>query len=154
MGQYKEEVIEFITQSNLIESVGEEGLGDSLKAYSYLQDVKWPLTKKHILKVHKLVMQNLNPRIVGEFRTCNVSVSSKHCPDHTEVYPMMTAWIDTINWKPDDNFLRNRKVAKLAKDVHIDFECIHPFEDGNGRVGRLLYAWHSKQLGLPLKIFK
>ena len=40
------------------------------------------------------------------------------------------------------------------KQWHIDFEYIHPFEDGNGRVGRLLYLIHTILLELPIHIIK
>ena len=39
-----------------------------------------------------------------------------------------------------------------CKRTHIDFEQLHPFEDGNGRVGRILYNIHRVTLGLPIHI--
>jgi hypothetical protein len=31
--------------------------------------------------------------------------------------------------------------------VHIAFEMLHPYTDGNGRTGRILWAWHMQRLG-------
>lgn len=45
----------------------------------------------------------------------------------------------------------NRSKPGLHDDpwkMHVAFEKLHPFMDGNGRTGRALWAWHMKQLGL------
>jgi len=39
-----------------------------------------------------------------------------------------------------------------SKQIHVAFEDIHPFVDGNGRVGRILYNIHRIKLGLPIHI--
>jgi Fic family protein len=31
--------------------------------------------------------------------------------------------------------------------VHVNFEMLHPYLDGNGRTGRALWAWHTLRLG-------
>ena len=41
---------------------------------------------------------------------------------------------------------------EYAKHVHVMFENVHPFEDGNGRTGRILYNLHRLKLGLPIHI--
>jgi Fic family protein len=44
------------------------------------------------------------------------------------------------------------KLEEKTLLMHIKFEEIHPFEDGNGRVGRILWNIQRLMLGLPLKI--
>jgi Fic family protein len=40
------------------------------------------------------------------------------------------------------------------KEAHIEFEYIHPFVDGNGRVGRMVYNAHRLLLGQPIHIIE
>ena len=53
-------------------------------------------------------------------------------PPSSRVYNEMTAF---INWFNKDNF---ESILGRAAVAHVYFESIHPFEDGNGRIGRLL----------------
>ena len=53
--------------------------------------------------------------------------------------PALKSWNDEVR-------------GKIAKDTHIMFENIHPFEDSNGRTGRILYNIHRLNLGLPIHI--
>lgn len=143
---------DFIIESNKIESVGEEGYNDSLKAFNYIMQVSKPLTEKHILKTHKLLMKNLYPEIAGKFRECSVSVGGRVCPDFTEIPARLKRFLENINASYQD--LTGIQKENLTKSMHITFENIHPFIDGNGRVGRLILNWHRKQLGLPILIIE
>jgi len=145
----------FLTESNLIEGVGEEGLGDSMKAYVYLMQIKGKLTLKHILKTHRLLMRNLNPRIAGKVRQMPVGIYSggnliRQCPNPAELNALLHRFLFMVGCSLESPVFSEKE--KMAKECHIEFEKTHPFEDGNGRVGRLLWAWQRKQMGLPLLI--
>jgi Fic family protein len=140
------EEIEFLQQSNYIEGVL-DGLDDSVKAWKYLKNQDF-LTEEIICKAHKLLMknQNIDKKDKGAFRTCNVRVGNRICPDYRELKPLMWKWLfESIrkNPLPDD------------KQLHIIFEKIHPFVDGNGRIGRMLMNWiRIKRLSKPILIIR
>jgi Fic family protein len=145
-----------LRESNLIEGVGEEGLEDSKQAYLYLMQVREPLTEKHILKTHRLLMRSLNPEIAGKIRKVSVGIYSggvciKTCPKPEEISNLMKEVLYKINSSLKFNAIPLEK-EKMALECHIDFEKMHPFEDGNGRTGRLILNWQRKQMGLPLLI--
>lgn len=52
-----------------------------------------------------------------------------------------------IDWY---NSLKNVTIADIAR-FHFEFECIHPFQDGNGRIGRFIYLKQLLDNRLPLK---
>ena len=64
----------------------------------------------------------------------------------SEVPTQMAAW----TW---NNKYAHERGEEAIRQGHIDFETIHPFEDGNGRTGRMLMSWQRKKAGLePLLI--
>lgn len=139
----------FLRESNLIEGVGEEGLESSKKAYLYLMQVKPPLTLKHILKTHRLLMETLNPKIAGKIRQVPVGIYSggeciHKCPDPKEINHLMYLFLGKVNI-----FFPHYKLDEFCQSSHKDFENMHPFEDGNGRTGRMILNWQRKQNSLP-----
>jgi len=46
------------------------------------------------------------------------------------------------------------KNGKHIQLDHITFEKIHPFIDGNGRIGRIFMNWQRKKAGLPILVIK
>ena len=91
------------------------------------------LDEKYILKLHEIVMYNFNNKLPGEYRTGFVNLTNADIalPSAQDVPLKMSQLIKGINYYSDD------PVGKIAKD-HYNFEIIHPFFDGNGRVGRLI----------------
>ena len=78
------------------------------------------------------------------YRTVQVFIQgSEHIPPEPEKVPnLMMYYIYNYNHDEQDIF------TKIAK-YHIDFEKIHPFEDGNGRTGRLLINYELLKNNLP-----
>lgn len=140
------ELYEFIEHSNWIEGViSQLAINDSLEAWNYLKD-KQKIKIEDILEVHRLVMQNLNPKIAGKIRDCDVRVGCRPCPDIRRLGKLIANWIQEYG--------KGVKMAKEAKQAHIRFEHIHPFRDENGRTGRLIWLWHRERAGLPFEMIK
>lgn len=128
----------FITESNEIEGIFSKGqVKYSQKAYNITKEI----TPKSILKMHKIIIENLNKPIAGKFRDKVVYIGGRICPtdylddrirDLCEVVPR--DGLSALNW-------------------HINFEIIHPFLDGNGRTGRLIYYWHCQNIGIEPMMF-
>ena len=78
------------------------------------------------------------------YRTVQVFIrGSEHVPPSPEKIPnLMNYFIYNYNNDTDDIY------TKIAK-YHIEFEKIHPFEDGNGRTGRLLINYELIKNDLP-----
>ncbi len=77
---------------------------------------------------------------VGEYRTKNIYIGSVieakfYPPNYTKVASLMKEYMDSIKNGLQGNFKQKIESAAVS---HITFERIHPFIDGNGRVGRLL----------------
>lgn len=145
-------IIEFLEQSNLIEDVGPAGLQDSIKAYNYIMQVNGQLTNKHILKTHKILLRTLSPKIAGKYRDCSVQVGNYLAPSPEKIQENMEKFLELVNSKRGR--YNPKEKANYCKTVHINFEKAHPFEDGNGRVGRLILNWQREQMGLPILIVK
>lgn len=87
-----------------------------------------------ILDLHKMLISNIRDEVAGRFRKLNewVRVASHIAPDPKEVVTLLTKSITQYNANIDQSITQ-----RLAL-FHLSFENIHPFVDGNGRIGRVL----------------
>lgn len=81
----------------------------------------------------------------GAYRMHNVRVGRRRCPDWQDIPRLMSNWEKAVE---DHLFTNPIKTEENVWQLHIDFEHIHPFIDGNGRTGRLLMVNHALILGL------
>lgn len=106
-----------------------------------------PNSVEDLLTAHRLMMQGLVPEN-GRFRTGGVGVFDGdkliHMAPPAEFVPQQIQ--DLFSWYADS------EMHPLIKSAifHYEFECIHPFQDGNGRMGRM---WHSLLLGQWKELF-
>jgi Fic family protein len=68
------------------------------------------------------------------FRSVNVRVGNYVCPPHQQVPELMLKWCSSVNIIDKKEYVGRSQLA----DLHAEFENIHPFIDGNGRIGRML----------------
>ena len=108
------------------------------------------LSKEMILLLHKMLISNINDAIAGRFRTMGeyVRVGTYIAPAPEHVERMIEAILlefaaDHLNYFTD-------KIAKF----HLDFETIHPFCDGNGRMGRVIINYQLMRFGFPTIIIR
>ena len=92
------------------------------------------LTLKMILSLHKMLISNIRDDIAGRFRQDNeyVRVGNHIAPNSKEVVDRLEKMLAEHNAASHENIIK--RIAKL----HLAFEYIHPFIDGNGRIGRAI----------------
>lgn len=103
-----------------------------------------PLTQRLLLDVHRTLLTNVRgeDRRPGEFRTTPVWVGgSGATPDNAVFVPPLPDHLPDLlaDWERFVNDDGNGYPALIhAALMHYQFETIHPFLDGNGRIGRLV----------------
>ena len=124
----------------------------AIKVYDELENFDYK-NINHILKAHKMLMGEILTK-AGTFRTKDVGVGGSEgvvhvAPPSAQVPNLMR---DLFSW------LQNSKIHPLIKSsiFHYEFEFIHPFIDGNGRIGRLwqsliLYSWKNIFSSMPIE---
>lgn len=115
-------------------------------AIEYLMDnQEKEISVELILKLHKILLANIRDEIAGRFRTGHewVRVGTHIGANPEFVDGFMHDLVRDYNSVSDEYFLE--KIAYF----HAEFENIHPFGDGNGRIGRLLTNEQLDLLGLP-----
>lgn len=128
-----------------------------------------PITQNYILQLHKVLYSHMNNPIAGRTKNVQNYISATYPDGHSEVLftplaPYETpAALDRI-CEEYNRVIGNFEVEPLiAIPVFIhDFLCIHPFNDGNGRMSRLLTTlvlyqngfYVGKYISLEAKIAK
>ncbi|OGF23318.1 cell filamentation protein Fic [Candidatus Falkowbacteria bacterium RBG_13_39_14] len=93
------------------------------------------LTLEVILFLHKMLVSNIRDDIAGRFRNGNefVRVGSHIAPNPKEVTERLEKMLADYN----ATAARENIIKRIAR-LHLTFEYIHPFVDGNGRIGRVI----------------
>jgi Fic family protein len=104
-----------------------------------------PLTLDRILLLHRMLMSNIDEAIAGRFRSSGeyVRVGTHIAPAPEQVEELLREML--VRFASD---LDVHPIERLAR-VHLTFEHIHPFIDGNGRIGRVVLNYLLYQLGFP-----
>lgn len=110
-----------------------------------LDDADRRLTVAALLARHHILLTNIRDDWAGRFRQgkewVRVGGHIGANPDFTS--GLVAELVDKYNADNTSYFLD--KIARF----HAEFEAIHPFNDGNGRMGRVLINWQLLNLGLP-----
>jgi len=137
--------IEFLKQSNWIEAVYDPpSLDDAVRAWKFLKKQK-SLDIDVVEVVHRILMkrQSIPVDELGCYRKSEVMVSGVIQLKAILISQAMDVWFQNVFQYPEQ-----------WKDHHIQFEKIHPFIDGNGRVGRMLMNWERLRAGLPILVIR
>lgn len=112
---------------------------------SLLEKDQHPLTLELILGLHKSLLTNIDDAIAGRFRSGKEWVRvGNHLGANPQFVPeLMQELVDGYNRAEHSYFL------EAIAHFHAEFETIHPFVDGNGRMGRVLINLQLMNLGLP-----
>lgn len=106
-----------------------------------------PLSSKLLLHWHKEIFSETKPDIAGKYRTYAVRVGLYVAPDWNKVETS----IDQIIAYAKESELNP---VEVAARTHYLFEKVHPFGDGNGRIGRLLMNFILWKNGYPMLIIE
>jgi len=113
--------------------------------YIRIKSQEIELNKEMILSLHQMLIGGIDDKIAGRFRAKGeyVRVGTHVAPAPEHVESMVDAIL--LEYSSDLNSYFLDKIAKF----HLDFETIHPFNDGNGRIGRAIINFQFQRLGFP-----
>ena len=104
------------------------------------------ITEAHIKQLHLLLKANTSDSqkswfAVGDYKRLANAVGEEETAQPKEVHRQMKSLLAEYNAKKQIKF-------DDLLDFHVRFERVHPFQDGNGRVGRLLLFWQCLQTNI------
>ncbi len=138
--------------------------------YDLAEDKERQLTEKFIREINEILLvrpfykeaitpdgqQTRREIKIGAYKSFPNSVLLQngeifHYPSPAETPAMMN---DLMNWYNEASLNKNLQPVEVAAELHYKFVCIHPFDDGNGRIARLLMNYHLLKNDCPPVIIK
>lgn len=121
-----------------------------LQKYQINKSKHAEITLDLITLLHQMLIGVINDDIAGRFRRTGeyVRVGLHIAPPPEQINRLLANAIE--EYYTDHNSYILDKIARF----HLEFETIHPFNDGNGRMGRTLINWQLSSLGYPPVIIR
>ncbi len=128
----KTDLDEFVRESNHIEGILREPTGDEIAAHAAFICLEQPMVE-HVAQFVSVVAPGHRLR---DKPSLNVRVGDHIAPRGGP------------NIRTELNFLLSKLSISDPWQTHVSYETLHPFTDGNGRSGRVLWLWQMR--GAPL----
>ena len=148
----------FIFETNTLEaSVENTPVDDIIETVNHFRCVDYiidhatdKITEAHIKELHRILKNGTSDSgrkwfAVGEYKRLPNEVGGMETTLPKDVHKMMRRLLA-------DYYAKKHISFDDILDFHVRFERIHPFQDGNGRVGRLLLFWQCLQTAIVLFI--
>ena len=131
------QVIDYCAEEVARQSDSPRMVSAMLRAWSYAMDRgHGPITEEHVLNLAAHVTYDERG-----YRGVPVSFGPgkplAYAPSPDEVPKHMARWFELLH-------------TMTPQQAYHEFEIIHPFKDGNGRVGKIAYNWLNESLAYPL----
>jgi len=120
---------------------------NSKDCYEFIKRYNGEFNQKFLLKVHKLLTQNTNCKIIGSYRDHEVRISGSEWipPTHEQVKEEMKK---VFHWYYSAR--KNLHPVELGAVLHNKLVRIHPFADGNGISSRVVMNWILMKNKFPM----
>lgn len=120
--------------------------------YVFELDIETEISTQLLLEIHRIAFSELY-HWAGTWRTTTVTVGQLTPPEPSKLLQLMYQFVDNLNFK-----IRNAENLQDHIDcltfAHYEFIRIHPFNNGNGRTGRILMNIVALKFGYkPLELY-
>jgi len=120
---------------------------NSKDCYEFIKQYNGEFNQKFLLKIHEIITNNTNCKIVGDYRDHDVRISGSEWipPSHKRVKEEMRK---VFQWY----YSAKKKLhpVELGAILHNKLVQIHPFADGNGRTSRVVMNWMLMKNKFPM----
>ena len=137
---------EVIAGKSLSDHICVMGYRDAILLAQQYVRVRARIGEHEIRRLHRRLLID-QQEVGGAYRTYNLMVRGHRPTTYEKIGYKMLQLVETIGTLEDEHPI------ETAAFFHLRFEKIHPFGDGNGRIGRILINYMLQQAGFPEVIF-
>ena len=137
---------EVIAGKSLSDHLSVVGYRDAMQLAGQYASSQVRVTEHEIRKLHYRLLID-QQEVSGEYRTYNLMVRRRRPTSYEKIAHKMLQLVESVETREEEHPI------ETTAFFHLRFEKIHPFGDGNGRVGRLIMNLMLEKAGFPAVIF-